>query len=393
MPEYRRVRALFTGAVLLLIVAAFSVDYTVKRGDTLAEIAQENGVTVAELAEANDIANPNLIYPGQVLVIPGEEGQPDTVYVVTRGDTLAKIAANFETSVSVLVETNGITNPNFILVGQEILIPGEGSSNTAAPSATEEGAMADTPVPDHEDAVRSGRYHLVASGDSLDSIAAEYKGVTAEQIAKANGILNGVVYVGTRLFLDGPEYVAKGTAGEITYQVRRGDRLGDIAAAHDTSVTRLVEMNDIANPDLIRIGQELLVPGGQSWVCPVQGAKFFNDWGFPRGGGTRWHEGNDLFAPEGTPVYAPVSGVVEFKTGSIGGKQFTLRGDDGVVYLGSHMSVFGKSGRVEAGDILGATGTTGNARGTPAHIHFAMYLEDGDFVINPYPSLIANGCK
>jgi LysM repeat protein len=393
MPEYRRVRALASGAVLLLIVAMASVDYTVKRGDTLAEIAQENGVTVAELAEANDIANPNLIYPGQVLVIPGEEGQPDTAYVVTRGDTLAKIAANFETSVSVLVEANGIADPNFILVGQEILIPGSGSPNTAAPSEAEEGGMADTPAPDHEDAVRSGRYHIVASGDSLESIAAQYEGVTADQIAKANGIIDGRVYRGTRLFLDGPEYVAKGTASEITYQVRRGDRLADIAAAHDTTVTRLVEMNEIADPNLIRIGQELLVPGGQSWVCPVQGAKFFNDWGFPRGGGTRWHEGNDLFATEGTPVYAPVSGVVEFKTGSIGGKQFTLKGDDGVVYLGSHMSVFGKSGRVEAGDILGATGTTGNARGTPAHIHFAMYLEDGDFVINPYPSLIANGCK
>ncbi|HIE21264.1 MAG TPA: M23 family metallopeptidase, partial [Acidimicrobiia bacterium] len=338
---------------------------------------------------------PNLIYPGQVLVIPGDEGEPDTVYVVARGDTLARIAANFETSVSVLVDANGIANPNLILVGQEILIPGTGSSaiREEAEETDGEGEMTDSTPADHEDAVRSGRYHVVAAGDSLESIAAQYEGVTADQIAKANGIIDGRIYRGTRLFLDGPEYVAKGTAGEVTYQVRRGDRLADIAAAHDTTVTRLVEMNEIADPNLIRIGQELLVPGGQSWVCPVQGAKFFNDWGFPRGGGTRWHEGNDLFAPEGTPVYAPVSGVVEFKTGSIGGKQFTLRGDDGVVYLGSHMSVFGKSGRVEAGDVLGATGTTGNARGTPAHIHFAMYLEDGDFVINPYPSLIANGCK
>ena len=391
MPEYRRVRAVAAGAVLLLVVAVASVDYTVKRGDTLAEIAREYGVSVNELAEANNIANPNLIYPGQVLVIPGEDDQPDTVYVVTRGDTLARIAASFGTSVSALTEANNITNPNLILVGQKLLIPGTAPGTGGDPGGGGDGAAA--PSQPHEDVPRSGRYHVVKRGDTLESIAAKYEGVTAEQIAKANGIVDGIVYVGTRLFLDGPEYVAKGIPGETTYTVKRGDRLADIAVAYGTTVTRLAEMNNIANPNLIRAGETLKVPGGTTWVCPVEGASFFNDWGFPRGGGTRWHEGNDLFAPEGTPVYAPVSGVVEFKTGSIGGKQFILRGDDGVVYLGSHMSVFGKSGRVEAGDILGATGTTGNARGTRAHIHFAMYLENGDFVINPYPSLVANGCK
>ncbi|MFQ5522960.1 MAG: LysM peptidoglycan-binding domain-containing protein [Acidimicrobiia bacterium] len=399
MPEYRRSRALAAGTVLLLVVAMTSVDYTVQRGDTLAQIAQEYGVTVAELAEANEIANPNLIYPGQVLVIPGEDGEPDTVYVVIRGDTLAKIAASFDTTVTVLVEANDIANPNLILVGQQILIPNTGS--VAEPENPDNGGgmtegdeTKDDAQADQGETPRSGRYHVVARGDTLESIAAQYKGVTADQIAAANGIINGVVYVGTRLFLDGPSFVAKGSEGTTAYTVKKGDRLADIAALHDTTVTRLVEMNNIANPNLIRIGQQLQVPNRETWLCPVPGATFFNDWGFPRGGGTRWHEGNDLFAPEGTPVYAPVSGVVEFKTGSIGGKQFNLHGADGVLYIGSHMSYFGKSGRVNAGDLLGATGTTGNAVGTRAHIHFAMYLDDGEGpVVNPYPSLIANGCK
>ncbi len=118
------------------------------------------------------------------------------------------------------------------------------------------------------------------------------------------------------------------------------------------------------------------------------------DRGFPRGGGTRWHEGNDLFAPTGTAVRAPVSGVVEFRTGTIGGKQFNLHGDDGVLYIGSHMSEFGKDGRVNAGDVVGYVGASGNAAGTRPHLHLSMYLDDGEGpVINPYPSLVANGCK
>ena len=135
-----------------------------------------------------------------------------------------------------------------------------------------------------------------------------------------------------------------------------------------------------------------MIPAGKSWVCPVKNASFFNDWGFPRAGGARYHEGNDLFSGRGAAVYAPVSGTVEQKTGSIGGMQFNLTGDDGVMYLGSHMSGFGKSGRVNAGDVLGFVGTSGNAIGTSPHLHFGMFLSNG-LAINPYPTLLANGCK
>src|SRR3546814_10620424 len=77
-----------------------------------------------------------------------------------------------------------------------------------------------------------------------------------------------------------------------------------------------------------------------------------NDWGFPRSGG-RFHEGNDLFAPRGTPFVAVVSGTVVQTTGRIGGKQVKLAGDDGVSYYGTHLDGFGASGRVNAGDVIG----------------------------------------
>lgn len=364
---------------LALLVGLVSVHYTVERGDTLGKIAREHDVSLTDLVRINNISNPNLIQPGQILVIPGDKTEPEITHVVMRGETLARIASKYGAPIPLLVRANEISNPNLIRIGQNIIIP------LSVPSTAPKVA------PPANSKTRSGRYHIVKAGESLKSIAAQYKGVSAEQIAKANGIVNGTLYRGIRLFLDGPSYTAKGTKGEIAYKVKRGDRLGDIAARHDTSISTLVSVNNISNPNLIKVGATLMIPSGTTWVCPIQGASFFNDWGFPRGGGSRFHEGNDLFTAHGSPVYAPVAGTVEFKTGSVGGKQFTLYGDDGVEYLGSHMSDFGKSGRINPGDVIGFVGNTGNAVGTRPHLHFGMYLSD--VVINPYPTLIAHGCK
>ena len=89
--------------------------------------------------------------------------------------------------------------------------------------------------------------------------------------------------------------------------MKSGDRLGDIAARYDTTISNLAKMNDLDNVNRIRSGQALRVPGGSSWVCPVSNSRYFNDWGFPRGA-SRYHEGNDLFTGYGAKVRAPVSG-------------------------------------------------------------------------------------
>ncbi len=380
MPENRRARAAVVAIVIALLVGLFSLDYTVERGDTLARIAQENGISLNELIDANNLANPNLIYPGQTLVIPGT----DQVHIVARGETLGKIALAYGTTARTLADANALANPNLILIGQEILVPAASSSSSGTRTTTP-GASSPATVN------RSGDYHIVKSGETVEGIAAKYKGVTAADIRTANGIVGNTVYTGARLFLNGPGYVAAGAPGTGTYTVKSGDRLGDIAARHATSVSTLVSMNNLSNPNVIRSGQSLNVPSGSSWICPVGPASFFNDWGFPRAGG-RYHEGNDLFISRGTPVVAPVSGTVEYIVGSIGGNQFFLHGDDGARYLGSHMDGFnGKDRKVTAGEVLGYVGTSGNARGTSPHLHFGIYLNGN--AVNPYPTLLQFDCK
>lgn len=101
-----------------------AVTYTVQPGDTLSGIAAAYNTTYQHLADINGIANPNLIYPGQVLTISGggASAPQQTVYTVQPGDTLSGIAAAYGTTYQRLAAVNGISNPNLIYPGQQIVI-------------------------------------------------------------------------------------------------------------------------------------------------------------------------------------------------------------------------------------------------------------------------------
>lgn len=130
------------------------------------------------------------------------------------------------------------------------------------------------------------------------------------------------------------------------------------------------------------------------FVCPVAGPVSFTDtWGAPRSGGRR-HKGVDMFATAGTPVVAPVAGTAEQTHNELGGLSFRLWGDDGNFYYGAHLSAFSPAnGEVTAGTVLGYAGTSGNARGTPPHLHFEIHpgrqRGDPSGAVNPTPTVAA----
>ena len=107
--------------------------YTVAAGETLSEIAQRHGMTVEELAKANGIVDPDLILGGQVLVVPGGAGAhaelppaPSTggeTYVVRSGDTLSGVADRFSVPVVALGEANAISDPHLIVEGDVLMVP------------------------------------------------------------------------------------------------------------------------------------------------------------------------------------------------------------------------------------------------------------------------------
>ena len=101
--------------------AAPAGSYTVQPGDNLSSIAFRYGTSVQAIASANGIANPDLIYPGQVLSLGGGAAQDSGhSYTVQSGDTLSGIAQSLGTSVQALASANGIANPDLIYPGQTI---------------------------------------------------------------------------------------------------------------------------------------------------------------------------------------------------------------------------------------------------------------------------------
>jgi LysM repeat protein len=127
--------------------------YEIQRGDTLNGIARRYGLTLKELVEANNITDPNRIFPGQKLIIPGyqlpkPQPEPEIVpappppipgpdqhflYTIVSGDTLNTIAKRYGITVRELIEANHIDNVNMLRIGQKLIIPGVLSPAAPAP--------------------------------------------------------------------------------------------------------------------------------------------------------------------------------------------------------------------------------------------------------------------
>ena len=96
--------------------------YTVQSGDTLSSIAAKFGTSYQSLASLNGIANPNLIYVGQVLRVNGSASTGSIYYTVRAGDNLSAIASRYGTSYQSIAALNGLANPNLIYAGQTLKI-------------------------------------------------------------------------------------------------------------------------------------------------------------------------------------------------------------------------------------------------------------------------------
>jgi peptidoglycan hydrolase CwlO-like protein len=123
---------------------------------------------------------------------------------------------------------------------------------------------------------------------------------------------------------------------------------------------------------------------GPFFACPVPGASYSDSFGAPRSaGGYHPHAGNDLLAPMGAPVHAPFNGTAANSTNTLGGLSVTVTGSQGYVY-NAHMSRIGQLGSVQAGDVIGYVGNTGDAAGGPTHDHFEWH--PNSIPPNPYSS-------
>ena len=219
--------------------AGCGTSVTVASGDTLRKIAERCGTTVSAIQRANpEIGNGNLIYPGQVLLLPGTILGTDggyLIYVVARGDTVKGLAARFGSTVDLIVAHNpDIKNANLIYEGQRLTI-----------YVSTPGGNPPPPPP-------AGQTYYVQKGDTLRKIASKFS-TTVDELLKVNTQITNpnLIYVGQAINIP---------AGVSTYIVQKGDTLRIIASKFGTTVENLLSLNpNIKNANLIYVGQVLNV--------------------------------------------------------------------------------------------------------------------------------------
>jgi murein DD-endopeptidase MepM/ murein hydrolase activator NlpD len=129
-------------------------------------------------------------------------------------------------------------------------------------------------------------------------------------------------------------------------------------------------------------------------VAGFEPSQVHSSFGAPRSGGRRRHHGVDLFAPRGASVRAATSGVVLFVgTNELGGRIVYVLGEGLLTYY-AHLDAWAArlhvGQRVRRGTLLGQVGDSGNARGTPCHLHFAAHpIWKWGRPVDPAPWLVA----
>lgn len=187
-------------------------------------------------------------------------------YTVKSGDTLSRIAGQFNTTVNKLATLNDIHNVNRIYVGQRLLVrqPAEQQQQQATPKRTE------------NNTTTNSNTYTVKSGDTLSGIAGKFN-TTYTQLAQLNHISNpNVIHVGQVLTLhqttaqnttnhqESQQNKQVTTSANGTYTVKSGDTLSQIAARFNTTTSALASTNHISNPNLIEVGQQLRINNSAS---------------------------------------------------------------------------------------------------------------------------------
>ncbi|MEB7388822.1 LysM peptidoglycan-binding domain-containing protein [Aerococcus viridans] len=235
--------------------------YTIESGDTLSAISRKFDLSIADLIEVNTIDNQDLIIAGHSLNIPTVDApvvastkrvaDASNVYTVVAGDTLNKIAADFDTTAQNLRDLNGISG-DLILVGQQLKVKGEVAQETTveqiAPVAEEtvETEVEATPVV--EETVNNyvadvnGNYTVVA-GDSINKIAGQF-GVSASELRVQNNLSSDLILVGQSLAIPG---LAAAPAVEEAPVVEETEMVVEVASVESTVATEEAEFAPVAN--------------------------------------------------------------------------------------------------------------------------------------------------
>lgn len=258
-----------------------------------------------------------------------------------------------------------------------------------------------------------GASYTVQSGDSLWKVATK-NNLSVQQLKTMNGLSSDVIYPGQQLRIPGPT----------PYTVQNNETMWTISRKFGISLEELIRANpQIPNPNNIWTGLTVYIPESAplnpvipTAPAPAKPAQFaegvfplakgtyqqpvVNNYSesrywTPSGAEVRKHEGVDIFAEKGTPVYSAMDGeIINFGWNEYGGWRVTVRVDSTTAFYYAHLSKYapgiGKGSKVTKGQLIGYVGSTGyGPEGTEgqfvSHLHFGIYKTSGTWTtIDPF---------
>lgn len=372
--------------------------YTVQPGDALILVAVRYNLRLVDIVLANHLANPDLIFPGQKLILPGlappatpttEEQPPDTnrTHIIQPGETLFGVASQYGVSMGAIVLANHLSNPDLIEVGQVIQIPG-GPPPTPGPLVAPFDA-----VELSEPAIIQGRTLVIkVTLSEPATLTGAFEGRPLFFSSDDNGQLWSIIAIHAltepNIY---PIFLTATRAGGA--QVNTLKNVTVIEGPYGVENIQLDDSRgELLDEELIRVEREKLLNlwsqvrlrprwEGPFWYpVDVGSLRITSSFGTRRSyNGSEvasFHDGTDFGGGVGTPIYAPAAGTVVLA------EKLTVRGN--AVLIDHGMGLFSgywhqsrlavaEGQKVQAGDLIGYIGDTGLVTGP--HLHWEMRLQ------------------
>jgi peptidoglycan DL-endopeptidase LytF len=239
-----------------------SFSYTIKSGDTLYKLAIKYDTTVEAIMRINPGIDPMNLKIGEKICIPGSQPGPGPgpgpscpsgsfSYTIKSGDTLYKLAIEYNTTVEAIMRINPGIDPNNLQIGQKICIPGP------QPGTCPSGSF----------------QYTIKSGDTLYNLAIKYN-TTVEAIMRINpGIDPNNLQIGQKICIPGPGPGPGPSCptGSFAYTVKSGDTIYKLAIEYNTTVEAIMRINPGIDPNNLRIGQIICIPESKPVPpkCPI----------------------------------------------------------------------------------------------------------------------------
>jgi len=259
--------------------------YTVKRGDTLYDIARANNVSIKEILDLNNKRSTR-IRPGDKLVLSpfsqSSDGNVSTVtHVVKAGDNPAKIAQKYNVDLDDFLAWNKLSRSSTIHIGQKLTVrqPAAPEKVSAEKVSAEKEivlAKAESDRPETAPAVTAAKkpesaakeiVHVVAKGETPGGIAEKYN-VGLSALLRCNNLSKrSVIHIGQKLKVPAGGSAPAGQpqpqpAKEIVHTVAKGDTPGGIADKYGVGLSAFLKYNNLTSKSMIRPGQKLKIPAG-----------------------------------------------------------------------------------------------------------------------------------